>query len=153
MQHLSFQQSDGFCGPASLKIALAHFGIEVSEKKLAKLSKCTSKLGATAGNLLKASNKFGVKGFIKENCNLSDLKKYLANKKYVIIVDWFLEDDGHYGVVTKMDKENIYLQDPDLGHMRAIRLDIFLRLWFTFDDAYMKTKSDLILRRAIFLHR
>ena len=43
----------------------------------------------------------------------------------------------------------IYLQDPQLGHPRAIKLEEFKRIWFDFEPAFMATKEDLLLRRMI----
>jgi predicted double-glycine peptidase len=154
VSHIPFQQKEGFCGPASLKIVLNSFGIKRTEKQLAKKSYCTSSQGATAFDLLETAKKSGLKGFMQDNCNISDIIRYLKRKKkHAIIVEWFLEDDGHFCVVAKIDKENIYLQDPDLGHLRAIRLDIFKRIWFSFEGSFMKEKEDLVLRRLIVFYK
>lgn len=148
-----FHQSDSFCGPASLKIALGNFGIQKSEKELAKMAKAKRSIGVEAEDLLRVAKKMGLKGFIKNSATIKEIRKNHKDKKRIVIVEWFLEDDGHFSVVSDIDKENIYLQDPDLGHVRAVRLDIFLRLWFTFPDKYMKTKEDLKLRRMLVLYK
>ncbi|MGV8152346.1 MAG: cysteine peptidase family C39 domain-containing protein [Candidatus Nanoarchaeia archaeon] len=152
LNYNSFQQREGLCGPASLKIVLSSFGINKSEKELAKKMKCT-KAGVEAEEILKIAKKLGLKGYIKEKATIEDIKKELKNNHKRIIVDWFLEDDGHFSVVSSMDKENIYLQDPDIGCIRAIRLDIFNRIWFDFPGKYMKTKKDLLLRRMLILQK
>jgi len=149
----SFQQGfDGSCGPASLKIALKHFGINKSEKALMRLTKCGEE-GVELEDLLKVAKKFKINGFVKETSDIKDLKKYLKAKKYVIIVDWFDEDDGHYSVLSRIDKENIYIQDPQLGHLRAMRIEKFKRIWFDFPGEFMKTKNDLQLRKMLVLHK
>jgi predicted double-glycine peptidase len=153
MHKHSFQQGfDGSCGPASLKIVLKDFEIEKTEKELTKLSNC-GKDGVELEVLLKVAKKFKIKGFIKENSDMKEIKKYLKKKNHAIIVDWFYEDEGHYCVVSHIDKENIYLQDPELGHQRAMRLELFKRIWFDFPGNYMKTKNDLKLRRMLVLYR
>ncbi|MFZ5955117.1 MAG: cysteine peptidase family C39 domain-containing protein [Nanoarchaeota archaeon] len=143
-----FHQRDGHCGPASLKIVLEEFGISATEKKIASLSRYTNIGGTTAQNLVKAAKVFGIKGIIKDNADLKDIKKYI-DKNCEIIIEWFSEDDGHFSVITKIDKENVYLLDPELGHLRAMRNDIFKRVWFSFENKFMKSKDDLILRRMI----
>lgn len=148
----AFQQREGACGPAALKIVLENFGVLKSEKQLIRMCKNTPGAGIDAETLLKVVKKVGLKGFIQDDCTTREIKKYLK-KEYMVIVSWFMDDDGHYSVVSSVDRENIYLQDPHLGHMRAIRLDIFKRIWFDFDKEYMRTKDDLILRRAIVIHR
>jgi len=148
----SFQQGyDGSCGPASLKIALKHFGINKSEKELMKITKSKER-GVELEDLLKAAKKLGLKGFTKEKYGITEIRKYLKGK-YAIIVGWFDENDGHYSVVSNIDKENIYLQDPELGHLRAMRIEKFKRIWFDFPGAYIKTKKDLQLRKMLVLYK
>jgi len=49
-------------------------------------------------------------------------------------------------------QENIYLQDPSLGHRRALKLRTFKRLWFDFPGDFIAQRSDLIIRRMIVIH-
>jgi len=46
-------------------------------------------------------------------------------------------------------KENIYLQDPELGAMRTIKRDDFLRVWFDFKKDYITSWKDMIIRQLI----
>ncbi len=151
-KHIAFQQKEGFCGVASLKVVLHHFGINLTEKKIAKMSGATPSKGVELEALLRLSKKLGIKGFVKHNADIKDIKKAIKNKR-AVIVEWFFEDDGHITTVSNIDGENIYLQDPHLGHLRAIRLDIFKRIWFTFPGNYMKTKQELILRPMLILYK
>jgi len=149
----SFQQGyDGSCGPASLKIVLNHFEIKKSEKELKKLLKCST-AGVELEDLLRIAKKIGLNGFVKENSNIKEIKKILKKKTYSIIVGWFSEDDGHYSVVSHIDKENVYLQDPEIGHIRAMRIEKFKRIWFDFPGDFMKTKNDLQLRKMLVLYK
>jgi predicted double-glycine peptidase len=152
LRGMGFQQRDGACGPASLKIVLNFFRIKVTEKQLMKDCRHSNACGEEAEVLLEAAKKYKLKGFLIHNADIKDIRKYLK-KKYLMIVDWFEEDDGHFSVVSHIDKENIYLQDPSLGHVRAMRLDIFKRVWFTFSGKYMKTNNDLKLRELLVLHK
>ena len=52
-----------------------------------------------------------------------------------------------------MDKENIYLEDPGLGHRRAMKLTTFKRLWFDFPNDFLQSKSELIIRRMIVIEK
>lgn len=143
-----FRQKIGFCGPATLKMVLNYFGLEKTEQELAQATGCTKEKGIEADKIVAAAKQFGLKAQIKDNASFDDVKKYL-NKKIPPIVDWFYKDDGHYSVVVDLDKENIYLLDPSIGHLRAVRLKKFYRIWFDFPGPYIKTKNDLILRRLI----
>lgn len=152
MEYIPFQQREGLCGPACLKIILRHYSISKTEREIAKLAKASKSKGVEALKLLEAAKKLGLRGFVKEKAEIGDIKNQLKNGRSVI-VEWFYEDDGHFSVVLEVDKENIYLQDPDLGHMRSVRLDIFKRIWFTFPGEFIKTKNDLILRQMIVVYK
>jgi predicted double-glycine peptidase len=148
-----FEQRSDYCGPASLKMVLHHFKIEKTEKQIINAVKAKHGLGIEAEDLLKYAKKLGLKGKIKDHSELGDLTRWVKKKKIPVIIEWFEEDDGHFSVVTDIDRENVYLQDPDLGHIRAMRRDIFLRVWFTFPTKYLKRESDLILRRMLILYK
>lgn len=148
-----FQQRPGFCGIASLKIILNFFGINKTEKQIIKMSVTTPAKGIEAEDLVKVAKKFKLKAFIKDRAEIKDIKRYVKEKKIPIIVEWFLEDDGHFSVVIDIDKENIYLQDPDLGYMRAMRIPVFMRVWFSFPGKYMKSEYDIRLRRMIVIRK
>ncbi len=149
----SFKQTTGFCGPVSLRIVLDYFGIKKSEKELAKLSGCSKSKGVEAEGLLKAVKKFGLKGFIKDFSEISDIRKYVKNKKIPVIVDWFSQDEGHYSVVADIDNGNIYLQDPELGRVQKLNIDKFKRIWFDFPGSFLKSKNDIIIRRLIVIYK
>ncbi len=47
----------------------------------------------------------------------------------------------------------IYLQDSELGHIRTIKLDTFIRIWFDFPNEYIKDKKEIILRRIMIIKK
>jgi len=148
-----FKQTTGFCGPVSLRMVLDYFGIKKSEKELAKLSDCSKSKGVEAEGLLKAVKKFGLKGFIKDFSEIKDIRKYVLKKKMPVIVDWFSEDEGHYSAVAGIDNKNIYLQDPELGKVRKLKINDFKRIWFDFPGEFLRSKKDIIIRRLIIIHK
>ncbi len=147
-----FRQRAGSCGPASLKMILNYFGVDVSERQLIKLTGCTPGKGVGAKGILEGAKKLGFDGFIKDDSNFNELRHYVIKNKIPVIVDWFWYDEGHYSVVVDIDRENIYMLDPSLGHLRALRLRKFRRLWFDFPQDYIKKKEDIILRRIIVIY-
>jgi len=148
-----FRQETGYCGPASLKIVLSYYGIKKSEKEIVKLTECTKEWGVEAWKLLKIAQGLGFHGFVRDESTFDDIKEYVINRQIPVIVDWFSEDDGHYSVVVDIDDENIYLLDPELGYVRAMRLKKFWRVWFDFPDEYIKSKNDLNIRRMIVIYK
>lgn len=152
LQIKSFRQSPGMCGPACLKMVLEYYGIKMTEKKLAKLCGATVSHGVEAEPMLAAAKKLGLKGFVKDHATISELRKFLK-KEIPVIVDWFSINDGHYSVVIGVGREYIYLEDPELGKLNKIKIDIFHRVWFDFPGKYLRTPKDLLIRRALVLHR
>lgn len=146
------RQKPGECGPVSLEMVLRYFGLEADNDELVNITGCTPDKGIPAKMIIKAARKFGMKAIIKDNSNFEDIRNWVINKKVPVIVDWFSDDDGHYAVVVDINKNNIYLQDPELGHIRAMKLDHFYRIWFDFNGNYMKSKNDLIIRRMIIVY-
>jgi ABC-type bacteriocin/lantibiotic exporter with double-glycine peptidase domain len=150
-----------YCGPASLKIVLDYYGIEKSEKELAKMAGWNKNLGVNEKGIKKSAEFFGFKVKIKNNSNYQDIQSWL-NKSVPIIVNWFTRGrsdysasvtaDGHYSVVAGLDDRFIYFQDPEIGKMRKIKRDDFMRVWFDFKGEYIK-KNELIVRQIIMIYK
>ncbi len=149
------------CGPASLKIVLKYYGVEVTEKELVKLSKWNKNLGIDDKGVETAAKHFGFKVKIKNNSSLKDIEKWL-DQKVPVIVNWFTRGrkdysnsdiaDGHYSVVAGLDDKFIYLQDPEIGKIRKLRRDDFMKVWFDFKGEYIKP-NELIVRQIIAIYK
>lgn len=147
-----FRQRPGFCGPASLKMVLSYFGVEKNENDLAKLSGCSKAEGVGAKGIVKAAKSLSFRAFVRDFSGVEDIKGFVK-KGIPVIVDWFSADEGHYSVVTGIDQRKIYLQDPELGRLRVMKLDEFKRVWFDFPGRFLRSKNDIIIRRMIVVHR
>ncbi len=85
------------------------------------------------------------------------------NKEVPVIVNWFTRgrtdygeeevSDGHYSVVVGLDDKYIYLQDPEIGKLRKLNRDDFMRVWFDFKSDHITSWSDIVLRQLIAVHR
>ncbi|MCK4524957.1 MAG: C39 family peptidase [Candidatus Andersenbacteria bacterium] len=145
------------CGPASLKIVLKYYGMEATEKELARLAGASSNLGADDKGLALAAKHFGFKVKIKNNNSFKDIERWL-DKKVPVIVNWFTRGrkdypdsaiaDGHYSVVAGLDNRFIYLQDPEIGKIRKLKRDDFMKVWFDFRGEYVKP-NELIVKQVI----
>lgn len=149
------------CGPASLKILLSYYGVDKEEKELAKLCGTKKGLGTDDQGIKKAAESLGFKVKIKNNSNFKEIEKWLE-RKVPVIVSWFTRGradytdadvpDGHYSVVCGLDEKNIYLQDPEIGKIRRIPKEDFLKVWFDFPGQYIKPE-ELILRQIIVVYK
>jgi len=158
-----FQETlhQSMCGPASLKMVFDYYGIEKSELELAKLAGTTDDLGTDDQGIKKAAEELGFKVEIKNNSTFKDIQGWL-DKKVPVIVNWFTrgradyEDsevaDGHYSVVVRLDQEFIYIQDPEIGKLRKIEKEDFMKVWFDFTGEYIKS-DELIVRQLIAIYK
>ncbi len=154
-----FQETlhQSMCGPASLKMVFDYYGIEKSEAELAKLVAMTDKLGIDDQEIKRVAESLGFKVEIKNESSFEDIQKWL-DEKVPVIVNWFTrgradyEDsevaDGHYSVVVGLDNEFIYLQDPEIGKLRKIEKNDFMKVWFDFTGEYINS-DELIIRQLI----
>ena len=152
----------GRCGPASLKMVLVHYGIECTEEDLAKLCGTDSDLGTSDQDIKKAAESFGFTVEIKNNSTFEDIQAWLG-KKVPVIVNWFTRGrtdyseeevpDGHLSVVVGLDNEHIYLQDPEIGKLRKITRDDFMKVWFDFTGEYINSWDEMIIRQLIAIHK
>jgi len=151
----------GMCGPASLKIVLDYYDIEKSEKELAKLCRHNKNMGVDDEKIKRVAGSLGFKVKIKNSSNFKDIENWL-DKKVPVIVNWFTKgrqeysesevSDGHYSVVAGLDEKYIYLQDPEIGKIRKIKRDDFMRVWFDFKGKYIKV-DELIVRQIIAIYK
>jgi len=158
-----FQETlnNSYCGPATLKILFGYYGINKSEKELAKISGWNKDLGINDKAIKKVAEQLGFKVKIKNNSTLKDIEDWLK-KGVPVIVDWFTRGrsdypnsavpDGHYSVVAGLDDKFIYLQDPEIGKIRKLSNEDFLTVWFDFAGKYIKPK-ELIIRQIIAIYR
>ena len=146
------------CGPASLKMVLGYYGVDKTEAELAKLCGTDSNLGTNDIGIKKAAESLGFNVAIHNKSTFDDIQKWL-NQKVPVIVNWFTRGrvdydvaevpDGHLSVVVGLDNENVYLQDPEIGGLRTINRDDFMKVWFDFTSEYINSWDDLIIRQLI----
>lgn len=151
----------GYCGPASLKIVLDYYGVQRNEREIAERCGRDKNLGINDMAIKRAARFYGLDVEIKNKASFADIQRWL-NKGVPVIVNWFTRgrsdyndsevSDGHYSVVMGLDSKNIYLQDPEIGAMRTIRKNDFLRVWFDFTGRYIRP-DQLIIRQIIAIHK
>lgn len=159
-----FQESlhASMCGPASLKMVLAYYGVEKTEEELALLAGTDPDLGTSAEGIQKAAEILGFTVEIKNNSTFEDIQAWL-DKKVLVIVNWFTRGrmdypesdvpDGHLSVVVGLDDEYIYLQDPEIGKLRQIARDDFMKVWFDFTGKQINSWDEMIIRQLIAIQK
>lgn len=144
------QKTDAFCGPAVLEMLAGFIGFSINQNRLVRLSKMEKRIdryGMNVQDLGKALKIVipDVAFWYKENSKIGDLDQLVNEYKFPVGVEWqgvFEEytekdfpDDGHYGVVTHVDKKKnvIFISDPFRRFAmkdRQFKLDFFTRRWW-----------------------
>lgn len=159
---LPFRQSDGSrCGPAVIKMILLYYGIDRTEDDICTACNWTYELGCTNEQMKSAIESYGLGCELYENGTLEDLE-YWIRHHVPVIVDWFspgilpgLSDmpNGHASIVVGIDRESVYLLDPEFGGTRSIPRDDFMRCWFDWrEDPHLQRCNDLALQNYMIVY-
>lgn len=151
-----------FCGPASLKIVLDYYGVIKSEEELANLTNKDDDIGISDQDIKRVAEELGFKVEIKEFSTYEDIKEWLK-KGVPVIVDWFTRGrydygenevaDGHNSVVIGLDENFIYLQDPEIGGVRKLEREDFIRVWFDFKSDHIEKWGDMVIRQLVAIYK
>ena len=156
----AFQETlhGGYCGPASLKMVLDYWGVDKSEEEVSRMCNRNPELGTDDTSIKKVAELYGLKAEIENNSSFDSIQSWL-DRGIPIIVNWFTRGradygneevpDGHYSVVVGLDDDYIYLQDPEIGGLRKLDRNDFMRVWFDFKADRIRSWGDIILRQII----
>lgn len=147
---IPFKQGPASCGPASLRILLAYFGLEYEEKYLSKLCG-TTHLGTEHEGMIKAAETLGAKVKAKRG-SIKEIRRLVMEERIPVIVGWWSDndkgepekvtpenDEGHFSVIYHFDKRFIYMMDPETKTgRRKISIKRFLEKWWDADGADYK---------------
>lgn len=151
------------CGMATLEMLFSFIKIRVSQTSLIKSIRAWNKIklyGIDVNDLAKAAKIAGKKEtyfWKKEFATINDLDLIINKYKYPVGVEWqgiFYEnedeDSGHYGVVTKIDKESGYLRisDPYFNNYfsykdtdRKLKISEFKKRWWDTNEIKISGKT------------
>lgn len=148
------QQELYTCGAAATRMVLKYYGIKKSEKELKFALKTTLRGGTKFSDVRTYIKTIGLKCIIRRNIRpekkgLQKLQKYLAHRIPIIVtVNRFVYDKRtpriyqkvrweskiysyHIIVLTEIDKENVYFNDPHLAVKKhKIPIQQFIKAWY-----------------------
>lgn len=151
------QITSSHCGPAVLADLFSFFGLRLGQARMVRsihAKKRIKNFGLLVSELAKIVKTNGGGKYVfwkKEDSKVSDLDAIINKYKSPVAVEWqgiFYEfadeDNGHYGVVTKIDKKSGYLRIADpysefAGIDRRLKIDDFVKRWW--DDNEIKVKG------------
>ena len=150
-----FKQTEGMCGPASIRIAISTFHKSYSEKEIARIAHSTAEEGTNSSGMIKALKKIGISTTefknMSEAHSLDVVRRYTAVGKPVI-VDWLktkekdneevsdtskiksTHDYEHYSVIAKVDDSFVYMFDPLEKTEQKLPIRYFMSRWWDSED-------------------
>lgn len=133
------QNNEYYCGPATLQMTLAAFGIKASQQTLAKTARTNSKKGTSVLNMIRTLRSYTLHVQAGNLSTLGQIKKFLKKEGVVIVcytepvLEW-----GHYIIVETVTETRVRLIDSDAPTGRTLLpLQEFKRRWR--DPLFTKT--------------
>ena len=151
------QASSSHCGPAVLVTLFSNFDIKVSQRSIVASLRAQNKIKKFGFNMVDMgkATKIIAKGkfsfWKKTNAKVSDLDAAVNKHKSPVGVEWqgvFYEDEdednGHFSVITKIDKKSGYLRIADpyykfAGVDRKFKTREFEKRWW--DENVIKGRN------------
>jgi hypothetical protein len=154
------QVTSSHCGPAVVEALFSFLGVKVSQASIVKsirADKKIKKIGLNVDDLALSVKKLGKGKFTfwkKAGSTITNLSVLVNKYQYPVGVEWqgvFYEyadgDNGHYCVVTRVNKEGGYLRLADpfykfVGVDRKFTLKDFEKRWWDVNVIGKKTVKD-----------
>jgi ABC-type bacteriocin/lantibiotic exporter with double-glycine peptidase domain len=126
-----FKQDTNFtCGPTSMQMVLAYYGVRDSEARLAELLQTTNEKGTYRVKMYETAVSLGFHCYVNNEASFSEIK-FLLDLQVPPIVR-FLEpeaNDDHYGVVVGATDDSLKIHDPWNGPEQIYKRQDFLKRW------------------------
>lgn len=125
------QQTKYSCGPASIRMILASFGIKKTERQISKRVLVTKKYGTSRKNVLRLLSSFGIRYHVMSSASLKEVESHLRLGHLVVInyLDLPPDPEDHYALIVGLTARNVILNDPFWGKKYAIEKKFFLSRW------------------------
>ena len=143
---LTRQNANYTCGVAALQSILGYYNFDKRLDVLSAEVKPDQENGTNYLNIASFAKSLGFDVNIRTNMTLDELKKYIDQKKPILLAIQAWADskssyssnqneDGHYVVAIGYDDKNFYFMDPStLGHYTYIPAEEFASRWHDYDS-------------------
>lgn len=118
------------CGPTSLQMVLAYYGVRASEQKLAQQLHTTTEKGTWRVAMYNLATELGFHCYVNDQAVLPEIEFLL--KLGIPPIVRFLEREenvDHYGVVVGLSEEFVFIHDPWSGPARRFAKEDFTERW------------------------
>ena len=130
------QQTNYWCGPASLQYVAHTFGIALSQKKAADITNTLKTNGADPSGMIQGAKTLNLRvRTVSQDAPSVILQKLnrAVKRGDQVIVDYLsgpnIKNDGHYSVFKKAEGDTITLWDPTYAKNRTMKRQTFVDSW------------------------
>ncbi|MFA5173267.1 MAG: papain-like cysteine protease family protein [Candidatus Paceibacterota bacterium] len=118
------------CGPTALQMVFLFFGKMKSEEELIKKLKTRKDEGTSHTKMKEGARKCGFRVITREGATITTIKSFLKKNRPVIVNYIETENnEGHYAVVTGINKGYIVMNDPWYGKNFKMEKGEFVKRW------------------------
>ena len=135
-----FQQSGSHnCVPTCVRMVLAYWGHNYTEKELVSIFRTLPRLGTPFDEIAPGLQRLGFRSLLFENADVKRLRSLIANN-WPIIVFLDVSDlrPGYRGfhaiVVIGTSDNQIFCLDPEQSTLTVFAIDVFERIWIRMDN-------------------
>jgi ABC-type bacteriocin/lantibiotic exporter with double-glycine peptidase domain len=108
------QTSRYTCSAAALSAVLHHWGVQASESELTHVIGATPEFGATGSQIVSAARRYGFSAVDNPFSTLNQLYSFVPQRPVIANIFSFMRmGQGHFVVITGIDKNYVYLMDPN----------------------------------------
>lgn len=126
------QETCWTCGSASTRMILEVCGIKKSEKQVVKLLGTNKIRGTWARLYPQLFDKYKLNYIVMRNAKIEDMKKLMQEGYYILTSYYYPRDKvDHFVVVSGIDDNYIYFNDPFFGPEHKYKLTYFQKVWRT----------------------
>jgi len=124
------QDTDYTCGPTSLQMVLAYYGLRDSELHLAKQLHTTNERGTYRVAMYELALELGFHCYISNESTIPEID-FMLDLKIPPIVRYLDREsnEDHYGVVVGSGEEYLIIHDPWSGPARRFNREHFKERW------------------------
>lgn len=123
------QETDYYCGPAVVQMALARIGLASTQTELAGELATSAQTGTTADAIVSLLAAKGLAPQRRNGAAVADIQEALAQSKAAIVGYIEKEGEPHYALVTDIADNSVVLCDPFWGERHILTLAEFEERW------------------------
>jgi ABC-type bacteriocin/lantibiotic exporter with double-glycine peptidase domain len=131
-----YYQSGPNCGPVTMHMVLAYYGVQLSREKVEEDIRTSTK-GTSLISLVEYPKSLGFKTEDKENGTINEVVGNIAKGRPVVVRQWMKpesklrQSEGHFRVVIgyDLDQQTIYMRDPNKSGLSKASFQEFNNLW------------------------